>query len=287
MIAAPSEEHLRVLLRGVDIPPCPSILLDLDSELKSDDPDQRKIASLISKDVGLAGQVMQIANSPAFGVGRPVESIIQALAILGNRQVFNLVVTQLLKTALSGGDAIQLDRFWDNSARTAAVCAELAKRLECLRPDQAYTFGLFRDCGIPLLLMRFPFYRDFLEEATTAAERKFTAVEEAGVGTHHAVVGYFLARRWRLPEFVAGAILAHHDYELLMDESAPQLPDSRIVIALNALAEYVVSSHLSQEGGTEWEKAEPHVREFFGLSESELVDLVDDLLEWLELRERR
>ncbi|KAB2920893.1 MAG: HDOD domain-containing protein, partial [Dechloromonas sp.] len=155
MNAVDSEKQLEKLLNGVDIPPCPAILVDIDRELAKDAPDQREIARLISKDVSLSGHVMLVANSPAFSTGHPLGSIIQALNVLGTRQLFNLVVSQLLKIALSGRPEVPMDRFWETSALTARLSAELARRLRCVRPDVAYTFGLFHDCGIPLLMKRF------------------------------------------------------------------------------------------------------------------------------------
>jgi len=128
MNAVSDETQLEKLLNGVDIPPCPAVLIEIDAELKKEAPDQREIARLISKDVALSGHVMLIANSPAFSTGHKLGSIIQALNVLGTRQVFNLVVSQLLKIALSGKPEVPMDRFWESSARTARVSAELARR---------------------------------------------------------------------------------------------------------------------------------------------------------------
>lgn len=280
MTAILDEQQLQSLLQGIDIPPCPATLVELDQELGKDAPDQRDIARIISKDVALSGRVMQIANSPAFSTGREMNSIIQALNVLGSRQVFNLVVTQLLKVAMAGGGEVAMDRFWDSSARTARLSAELARRLRCVRPEYAYTFGLFHDCGIPLMMKRFPLAKEALATANAAPERMFTEVEEQLLGTNHAVIGYFLARRWRLPEFVAQAILAHHDYAMLVPSS--HIPEtSRAVIAVTVLAEHIIRLHTSGNGEQEWEKAASPVCELFGLSLGAVDDLIEDMRDWL------
>jgi HD-like signal output (HDOD) protein len=54
-----------------------------------------------------------------------------------------------------------------------------------------------------------------LAKANMAEDRLFTDVEDAELGTNHAVVGYFLARRWHLADFIAEAVLHHHDYSVL------------------------------------------------------------------------
>lgn len=280
MNAVSEEKPLEKLLNGVDIPPCPAVLVEIDAELRKDAPDQREIARLISKDVALSGHVMLIANSPAFSTGHKLGSIIQALNVLGNRQVFNLVVSQLLKIALSGKPDVPMDRFWESSAQTARVSAELAKRLRCIRPDVAYTFGLFHDCGIPLLMKRFPQTREVLAEANASEELSFTQVEEKYLGTNHAVVGYFLARRWQLPADVTEAILHHHDYSLL-GESGRASKTVSALIAINVLAEHIIRLHAQGNGEQEWAKAAPLACEFFGLSLGAVDDLIEDILEWL------
>lgn len=280
MIAVPDEKQLQKLLNGIDIPPCPAILVELDAELKKEMPDQREIARLISKDVALSGRVMLIANSPAFSTGHKMGSIIQALNVLGSQQVFDLVVSQLLKVALAGKPEVPMDRFWESSAQTARVASELAKRLRCVRPDVAYTFGLFHDCGIPLLMKRFPQTRDVLAEANASEEFRFTEVEEKHLGTNHAVVGYFLARRWHLPPDVAEGVLHHHDYSVLGESS--QVPDTvRSLIAVTVLAEHIIRLHAQGNGEQEWAKAGPVACELLNLSLSAVDDLIEDVRDWL------
>lgn len=274
------EKQLEMLLNGVDIPPCPAILVDINRELAKDAPDQREMARLISRDVALSGHVMLVANSPAFSTGRKIDSIVQALHILGTRQLFNLVVSQLLKIALTGRPEVPMDRFWETSALTARLAAELARRLRCVRPDVAYTFGLFHDCGIPLLMKRFPQVRAVLAEANACDERLFTDVEERHLGTNHAVVGYFLARRWRLPADVADAILHHHDYAVLNQPGT--LPQTaRMLIGVTVLAEYIIRLQAGDHEFQEWNKAAPYACQLFALSLGAVDDLIEDMREWL------
>lgn len=282
MTAPQNAENLLALPQGLDIPACPAVLVELEAEMKKDAPDQRVIARLISRDVSLSGQIMQLVHSPAFLGSRKVASIDQALAVLGFRQVFNLVVAQLLKQALSGLPEATLERFWDSAANIARVSSELARRLRCVSPDVAYTFGLFHDCGIPLIMMRFDNYREVLAEANNApAGVGFTQVEDERIGTNHATVGYFLARRWKLPDTVAGAIRWHHEFSLL-DHGSHLAKPQQFIIALNALAEHVIRMHAQLTVEADWEKARPHVGDLLALAPSELDDLIEDMLDWIE-----
>ncbi len=280
MNAVSEEKQLRLLLQGVDIPPCPAVLIELDAELKKEAPDQRDIARLVSKDVALSGQLMRIANSPGFSNGRKLTSILQALNVLGNQQIFNLLVSQLMKAALSDSNGVSMERFWETSAQTARLSAELARRLQCVRPDVAYTFGLFHDCGIPLIMKRFPQFREVLAEANAAEEFKFTEIEDKALGTNHAVVGYFLARRWHLPDFVSEGILYHHDYSVIARPGSVS-DGARGLIAISVLAEHIIRLHSKGDGEHEWAKAAPAACQYFQLSLGAVDDLIEDMLEWL------
>lgn len=280
MSAVVQESQLQGLLNGVDIPPSPAILVAIDSELRKEDADQREIARLISQDVALAGHVMHIANSPAFSTGRQLTSIAQALSVLGSNQVFNLVVCHLLKQALSDRQDAAMHRFWETSSRTAAVSAELAMHIGGVRPDIAYTFGLFHDCGIPLVIKRFPKARAVLAAANAAEDRLFTDVEEAALGTNHAVVGYFLARRWKLADFIAEGVLHHHDYSALIEPG--RVSDAaRRLISVCVLAEHIIRLHGQGNGQYEWPKAAENACACLGLSLGAVDDLIEDMRDGL------
>lgn len=244
-------------------------------------PDLREVSRLIGQDVALSGHVMLIANSPAFSTGNKAVSVMQAVNVLGTQSVFSLIVGHLLRVALAGGQDVSMERFWASSAQTAQVSAELAKRLRCVRPDIAYTFGLFHDCGIPLLVKRFPQTKAVLAKANMAEDRLFTDVEDAELGTNHAVVGYFLARRWHLADFIAEAVLHHHDYSVLARADGIS-ETARTLIALVVLAEHITRIHNTGDGEHEWGKAAEAACTYFNLSLGAVDDLIDDMRDWLD-----
>ncbi|MDR0635319.1 MAG: HDOD domain-containing protein, partial [Azoarcus sp.] len=69
----------KALLRGITIPPCPAILGQLMAELKNSLVNTKKVARLISQDVGIAAIVIRSANSPLIGGGHRIASIADAI----------------------------------------------------------------------------------------------------------------------------------------------------------------------------------------------------------------
>ncbi|ANQ85942.1 HDOD domain-containing protein [Azoarcus olearius] len=277
------ESRLEEALKGVSIPSCPAILTELLAELRKPQANGKRVAQLISQDVGLAAMVVKSANSPLFGSARQIASVADAIKLLGFSTVSNLVCEGLLRSTIGTQDA-SLERFWDSSVHTASVMAELAGRLGGAPRDTAYTFGLFRDCGIPLLVQRFPGYKKVLGTANEKTDQVFTAIEDEALSTNHAVLGYFLARSWGLTDVVSQGILCHHDYSLLEDPAGLDSA-SRSLIALNVLAEHIVSHYLRVRQDMEWIKAGERVAAYFGMPLADLEDLAEDLL--YQLDERR
>ena len=278
-----NEVDISKLLKGIDIPPCPAVLDALTRELKSEDANIARIARLISQDVALAAGIMKIANSPFFQPARQVGSINEALAFLGVGHVFNLLIKEVLQKSLNDGRDLRLERYWDSAAYTAAACANLALSLPGTHRDNAYCFGLFHDCGIPILMRRYPDYRDTLNLANGDGKHEFTRIEETRHGTHHAVIGHLVSRNWGLAPTVSQAILSHHDLSVF-EGNEGLAHESLVLIAINLIAEHVVSLYLRDKTEGEWEKARHLVADFFGLSQAHLNDLVNDMLYRIDTR---
>ncbi|MCX7192473.1 MAG: HDOD domain-containing protein [Proteobacteria bacterium] len=254
----------------VGIPPCPIILDRFMTEARRAEPDFGRLAIIIGTDVGLSAGLIKTANSPFFGMRQRVRSVNEALSILGLKAASRAVAGIILRKAFP--NVHNLERFWDASARVAHVSGWLAQHLEIrgLRAEDTYTFGLFRDCGIPVLLGRFPQYENVLNAANADTEHSFTAVEETALPTNHAMVGCILAQSWWLPEEICLAIRNHHDLMALGSLSS-QLPVlSRRLIATAQLAEHILQQQLGLSMTQEWSKLGEACLQILDLKENEL-----------------
>jgi HD-like signal output (HDOD) protein len=262
--------------KGVAVPPCPAILTQLMEELKGTPVNSKKIGILISQDVGIAAVVTRAANAPQVSGGQRIESISDAIRLIGFGSLANLVQEALLHNTINTSDT-SLERFWDSSRYTALAASRLAAVVGHINPDTAYTFSLFHDCGIPLLVKRYPEYKKVLGLANKNSVRIFTQIEEDAIGTSHAIVGYYLARSWGLSDAVSQGILDHHDYAQLGDPRNLNSESHRL-IAINCVAEYVAGTHLRSVQEGEWRKAREAAALVLGYSASDLDDVADDLV---------
>ncbi len=263
------------LVAGISIPPRPAALAELMAERAKDEPDLQKVSRLIGGDIGLSAAMLKAVNSPYFGLTRKVDSAFQAISMMGMKNVMNIVTGLMLRNAV-GGKNVALDRFWENSQQNAMLSAWLAKRLPGISSDEAYTFGLFHDCGIPILMQKFPDYKDTLFAANASDDTAFTLVEDQRHATNHATIGFLVAKAWFLPETICDAIRLHHD-ETIYTQPDSATPLVRNLISVARLAEHLNDTLLHMRDDSEWTRLGGHVLRHLGVTAAEMDDIKDDV----------
>lgn len=279
-----TDEQIKRVLQGISVPPQPQIMVDLQLEQVLPEPDLRNIARLISQDPGLAGALLKTVNSSFFGLTNRIASIRQAVNLLGCNSVINLINAQSIKGELSDDAIVTLNRFWDTAQDVAMASLTLAKRIGYPAPDEAYTLGLFHNCGIPLMVKRFPGYMSVLEEAyaSASAETRVTDIENRALNTNHAVVGYFTAKSWNLPLHLCEAIANHHNALSLFSDDSGRDASLKTLLAILKMAEHICASHRiigDQAEDHEWQAIAQLVLEYVGLSEYDFYSLKDSIRE--------
>lgn len=273
-----SSEQIQQALQGISIPPQPQIMVDLQMEQYMPDPDLEVIARLISQDPGLSGSLLKIVNSPYYGLSNKIASIQRAVNLLGSRSIVNLINAQSIKGEMSDDTIVTLNRFWDTAQDVAMTCLTLAKRTGSQAVDEAYALGLFHDCGVPLMLKRFPDYMSVLEDSYAKAgpDCRVVDTENSAFHTNHAVVGYYTAKSWRLPEHVTNAIANHHNaLAIFSDESARNSPLKNL-LAILKMAEHICASYRvlgNQTVDHEWDSIGHLVLDYVGLSDYDFENL--------------
>ena len=274
--ASPLAGALEQNIQDIDIPPRPIIIDRIRSAMNEDMPNFKYVGQLVSADVSLAAGLIKTANSPYFGYQSRARSFNEALLMLGLDVTCRAIATISLRQAFP--NSAHYERFWDASARIAALSGWLARQIRRpkLRPDDAYTFGLFRDCGIVILLRRFPTYMETLVRANNETELAFTAVEQQDIPSNHATIGYLLAQNWWLSDEICQAIRYHHDQSAieLFESGVPLL--SRYLVAISQLAEHLLQKVSGASHTEEWSKLGPSCLRLLALEEADLPELYEE-----------
>lgn len=279
------DQEMEHMLKSIGIPPRPTILMDLDAEARKTEPNFRKIEQLVASDVGLSATLLKTVNSPFYGLRNKASTISQAISVLGLSTLTRTVTGLMLKQAFAKPGRVDMERFWDASAKVALITSHVARKLPGMNRDEAYTFGLFQDCGIPVLMQKFPEYKETLGIANQAVDRKFTDVEDERHQTNHATIGYLLAKSWNLPKNLCSAIRFHHDFELMSEAHAMLPTESQHLIALALLSERIIQLHSGKAASAEWGKGGEAALHHLGLAHEEFEEIADDAGSLLDLKD--
>jgi HD-like signal output (HDOD) protein len=103
--------------------------------------------------------------------------------------------------------------YWRHSLGCAAVCRELAERIDFRDPDKAYLAGLLHDLGILVNSLAYP--EEYKGVVAQARERGVPLAEQEmkDLGFTHAESGSILGTTWQLPPAITDVITYHHDVE--------------------------------------------------------------------------
>lgn len=281
------------IVKKINLPVQPKVVIEINREVSQEEPNFKKIAELVSKDVGLTAKVIHVINSPFFGVTREVTNIVQALSLMGLENFKKVILTTCLREAI-GNQSDKDQSFWDHSLRTALAAQHIANGLSSvlmiddITPDHAYMAGLFHDSTIPIFMRRTP---EYVEVCSQALSHKSDTVqtEEDIVGTDHCCVGAMMAKSWSLSTTICKAILHHHvsDYNSIERDEPPTK-----LIATIQLADYIAYNYDYSVGGVdlviendwdtdEWAYYHRHAMDELHLTEEDVNDYKMEVFELL------
>lgn len=270
------ENKIASAVSSFQIPVKPQILTDIQVLLENSEPDMNRIAVLISSDVGLSSAILKIINSPFYGMNRNISEIKQAVMMLGLKTINSLVTSILLKSAFQGKACISLERFWDDSLDVANAMAFIGNKVKNEIPvDMLYTIGLFQNCGIPLLAIRFDNYKNILIEANSTGVNSIE-LEEKTYQTNHAVLGYYVASSWNLPKDICNLILRHHELDYLSDITDNK---DQLAFAVLKVAENLVERVKRHNTSPDWDKIKDTAFDVLGITSIDYAELEENFSE--------
>lgn len=165
-----------------------------------------KMAGIIEKDPVLTSRILKVVNSAFYGFRRQIDSVEQAVVILGNDEVINLAFSIAIHRILETIPPGKAENLWEHCLVTARISQWLGPFLGYTSQQRLYTVGLLHDFGKIVFLQR-GYYIGGLEKPSSLED---LAEEEADSGISHSEMGAYVAERWNLPEALVDALHCHH-----------------------------------------------------------------------------
>lgn len=222
-----------IITLGSALPPAIGIFGRLEVILQKPDTDLDQIVDLIRVDPALMFQIIRLGNSAFYGLSQRCESLEEAVARIGFRDIHSLVGLVAARHACQSDlSAYQTSahRFWENAVATGQLMSALAAR-NGTDARAAYSTGLLRNLGRIVLnnyagAVRYP-----------GAEHGGDLVtwEQATYGLAAPEVGALLLEHWR---FSPGAVAALRAHPAPAQSSEAALPAAMLHLAAAAADEW-------------------------------------------------
>jgi HD-like signal output (HDOD) protein len=227
----------RALLALKALPPLSPVLHRVIASLAHEDVSFAKVAELIEKDMALAGNILQLVNSPLYSVRGTVSSVRHAVSILGVNKLRNAVLglsaAQMWRSLRTPPGWLMAD-FNRHSVSVAILADLLSQHLPVRDSVGAFVAGLFHDLGLLLVAIGLP--AEYKQIALLCEkDPQGSATHEFQVlGTTHAELSAEALAIWNLPAPISAAVRYHMRPELDPEASADGIALSRILHVANA-----------------------------------------------------
>lgn len=172
------------------------------------------ICASLAKEPGMSARLLKIANSPIFGKSGSIETLDDAIGVLGINLVVNMAVAHKMFAveAPSPASRINVEELWSHCIRVSMIARRIGNHLRVSRNviNDACTAAILHDIGKLVLAYSLP------EGYAAACSRAFAdqmpvwQAECAIFGNNHAGVGGSLLKLWGLPAGVVHAVAMHH-----------------------------------------------------------------------------
>ena len=203
----------------------PEIYLRLQSTI--DDPlhSREQIADVITYDPALSARVLRIANSSYYSFPRELETVVSAVAIIGELDLRNLVLATTVVGSMSSLNyqGIDIDAFWLHSLRCAISARLIAKSVNAHNPEILFLAGMLHDLGILVIYQQNPTLAGSLARQMEEKHQLRDQAERELLGFDHAEVGALLIEAWGLSDELAELTRCHHQYQLAQNSKPAAL----------------------------------------------------------------
>ncbi|MHC6203388.1 HDOD domain-containing protein [Breznakiellaceae bacterium SP9] len=213
-------ENLSILSKTIvdnvsSLPQFPENVLTVQKLLDNEKSEMGDVARHISTDPALMADLLKIVNSAQYMLSKKIDSIAEAVNMVGIRGIKNLLYSYGTQKVLGeeSSESSEKKMLWEHSYKTAFYAYNLIKNFKKGRSllDDVYVCGMLHDMGKIVFANVHPELLLKIKDFCTDKSLPPSTFEDLSAGMNHAEIGAMIAEKWNFPEGLVSAIRYHHD----------------------------------------------------------------------------
>lgn len=208
-----SKPDPHALVKGLTkVASLPSIFSKVEEALANPKSSNKLLADILSEDTALSARLLRLANSAFYNFPGKVDTITQAIIVIGTHQLRDVVLASCVVSAFKDipDDIVNMDSFWRHSIACGVTCRILATLRRDPNIETAFLSGLLHDIGSLVLYKMKPEEMGILLSHYQESKQLLFKLEREHFGFDHALLGGLLLKEWELPERHQETTTYHH-----------------------------------------------------------------------------
>lgn len=225
-----NKELETAIMTAADLPTIPVIAIKVMQLIESETATAEELAKIVASDPAVAARVLKISNSSFYGCRRQIQTIPNAIVILGFSTLRSLVVAASLKQVYKPFGLIE-KMLWEHSFGAGLAARIIAHETCCTSEEEAFLGGMFHDIG--KIIMN-SLDREKFQKVMQQCYNEGIFFEDAERNVYpfgHEEVGANVIMKWNFPENLANAVMRHHTLEF-DDDDDPAMVNLTAVTSL-------------------------------------------------------
>ena len=253
------------------LPALPDHVYKLKTKLNDPNVNIEEIEELLLHDPSLSADALKISNSALYAPRTPIETIKDAIKIIGFRGLSTLVMTSAIYRVFKDkGQLDKLEKIFQHSEKCAFFAKKILQKKKLpIEYEQIYLASLLHDIGKILIEAIDP---DVFEKISRLLNSEnqipLNVIEDLAGGINHALTGCLITQKWNFPLQITEIIRCHHTPRL-----AKHHPNSVFIVYLaNSLIHY-------NDDKMDYYNLDANVLEFFDLNDETGINTIATELE--------
>lgn len=202
-----------LLSRESELSSLPEIYIRISDLMDNENATSAQIGQVVETDPALSLRILKMVNSAFYGFRHEIDSITQAITILGRERLKQILIGSVLSGIFGKMEnhLFHMEEFWRHSVKTAILARYLCLQTDISQEaDALFTAGLLHDIGRLIMAKMIPEQYKLVQDSVDTEDGDLYHAEERILGFTHCDVGAGFIKKWGLPDLLASAAQSHH-----------------------------------------------------------------------------